>query len=168
MARQFSRGPRSVKEWLSIPAINAGLVAAGTTGGAAVGFNAPATILRMIGEYTIGPTTNTVANDAMTLTVAIGVVSTDAATLGATALPDPFSEPEYPWLYYQSHQLIFPTTSADPRSAQSSLRHGFDIRSMRKVKPRESLVLFAEYTDLGGTPPIQWMVGVTRVLTIVH
>ncbi len=124
----------------------------------------PYTVLRMFGEYAIAPTTAPVATDSCLITLGVGVVSTDAATLGGTAMPDPEDEPDYPWLYWMSHALHFPTTSVDPSVASGSVRKSFDVGSMRKVAPRQSLVVVAQYSDIIGTPPITVTMGSFRFL----
>jgi len=153
MARQTQR---LTKQWRSITdSAPIALVGAGTTLAGQLDFSEPRTILRMLGEYTLGSSSTYTAGDGALIAIGIAVVSTDAATLGATALPDPGSEPEYPWMYWASHSLFSATSTGDPNAIQAGVRQGFDIRSMRKVKPRESLVFVIEYSDIAGTPPIQ-------------
>ena len=162
-----NRGSRMNKSWLHIPAIDADMTAAGHQGGASLAFVEPATVLRMIGDYLITPTNGgVVALDAANIGVGIGIVSTDAATLGATALPDPASEADYPWLYWKVSSLYFrgvldPTI---PSGSADVVRVSFDIRSMRKIKPRESLSFGIEYVNVSGAPPLTFQSGGVRVL----
>jgi len=121
-----------------------------------------ATILRMLGEYVITPTSAPTTNDEARVTVAIGVISADA--VAANAAPDPGLEPDYPWLFWASHALRFASTATDPNSAGASVRAGFDIRSMRKMKPRETLIAVAEYEDFVGAPPLTLSWAAVRVL----
>ena len=172
MARQLNT-PRQAKQWDALPGIEFAMTADGTFSGPVFAFSAPFTVLRMLGEYTIAPTAVVVAGERCEVAVAIGVVSTDAATLGATALPDPISEPDFPWLYWAMHPLhwgaaVSGTAGEGPQGVAGSVRKSFDIRSMRKMKPRESLVLVAQYGDLGGTPPVTTIVMPTRVLLGLH
>ena len=157
---------RKEKRWTSLPGINLALVASGTTIGGSINFGENLTVMRMIGEYILGPTGAITAGDACSIKLGIGVVSTDAATLGATAVPDPGGEPSYPWLFWATHAFFYPTTGAplQPAGDQESTRRAFDIRSMRKMKPRESLLWIVEYVDDAGTPPMQLKLGQTRVL----
>jgi len=130
-----------------------------------LGFTEAETVIRMIGEYIIGLTAAAAAQDHCVLGVGIGIFSSDAVTLGGTAVPDPFGEPSYPWLYWASHPMHFPETAVNQAGAPpGSLRRTFDIRSMRKVKPRESLAMIVEYRDGSGAPPITFSPGKTRVL----
>ncbi len=167
MARQFTRGRPSVKQWQSMSGLSAQIGAAATVGGGILGFAQAATIIRMIGGYGVAVRATPVAGDISSVTVAIGVVSSDAAAVGASALPDPLGEPEYPWLYHRDHSLFFADGSIDPHSALGSFRTEFDIRSMRKIKPRESLVAVIQVAS-SGDPPLQFEMDLTRVLTIVH
>ncbi len=158
-------GARMEKNWSQIDANANAFTGAETFLSAGLGGSGAFTVLRMIGGYTIAPSTATVAADACRITVGIGVVSTDAFTLGASAMPDPGAEPEYPWLYHKDHRLFFGGTSVDPASMASTARVDFDIRSMRKLKARETLAMIVEYTNIGGDPPIRVDLSQTRVLS---
>ena len=160
------RGRRMAKEWDTIPSINLTLTTDNTLLGGALPIVEAKTVLRMIGEYVISPTGTITGGDACFVAVAIGVVSSDAFAVGPSAVPDPAAEGEYPWLYYRSHPFWFPSAGAplEPGSVGNVVRVPFDIRSMRKLKPRESLVFVAQYVDVSGTPPMNFMIGTTRVL----
>ena len=173
MANRGATAPRMRKEWQSINGTFQSMTAAGTVIGANLPFTNPTTVLRMLGSYILGSTGVATAGDECAITVGIGVVSTDAATLGATAMPDPGGEPDYPWLYWASHVLFFPSTAAatveqGDKSIVGQARVAFDIKSMRKISPRQSLIWVAEYVDSSGTPPIRWSSGITRVLVGLH
>ena len=170
MANGRSRGPRMRKHWAGgvgngfdfAGASTQVLQQLGGTGGVDDAF----TVLRMLGEYTIFPTAALVAGDEGTLCVAIGVVSSDAATVGGTAVPDPITEPAYPWLYWASHPIGSNGTLEESALANMSVRRSFDVKSMRKLKPSESLVTIAEYENVGtgGNPPLTLILGGLRVL----
>ncbi len=102
-----SRGPRQRKSWHHLTGGFILLTANSTNLGSFFAPNEPATFLRLLGEYVIGPTSAPVVGDKAIVTVGIGVVSVDAATLGASAMPDPEDEPDYPWLYWASHGIHF-------------------------------------------------------------
>ncbi len=161
-------GARLAKQWESFNAIQRALTADATLQGTSLASTTAQTILRMLGSYIICPTSAPVAGDAALVVVGIGVVSTDAFAAGAGSMPDPGAEPDYPWLYWKSHGFFFPTNTADPSAASGSIRVDFDIRSMRKMKPRESLAWVIEYIDLAGTPPLQLDIAHTRVLIGLH
>ncbi len=158
--------PKRRKQWSAIPGIAFGMTADSTNGAGSLGFAEACTVLRMLGEYTIFPTSPPVAGDEVVVTIGIGVISSDAAALGATAFPDPSEEPEYPWLYWASHGFGYNGTLEESALLSSSLRQKFDVRSMRKIKPRESLQMVVQYADVGsaGDPPLTIVTGVTRVL----
>jgi len=161
----FGGRQRMAKEWSKISASVNNLTGGGTTAGGSLGFAIPGTVLRMIGDYYLAPGNATiVAGDAATVTIGIGLVSSDVVALGATAFPDPADEPEFPWLYYRSHGLFFGQGTDDPGNAGESVRIAFDIRTMRKFKPRESLVWAVQYEDDGGAPAIRLGIGHVRVL----
>ncbi len=134
----------------------------GGTGGLGDAF----TVLRNLGEYTIFPTGPAVQGDEGAVCFAIGVVSSDAATAGSASMPDPCAEPEYPWLYWASHPFGYNAAVEESALASSSVRRSFDIKSMRKIKPSESLVTIVEYENVGsgGDPPLTIVVGGWRVL----
>ena len=167
MARPRSNFPRKLKRWDSIDRFALDITGDATSLGAAKTFTEPSTVMRMLGEYTIGPTSAPAALDAVSIGIGIALVSGDAAALGATAMPDPLDEPAYPWLFWADHWLEFGTTSADPSAAEASLRRPFDIRSMRKMKPRESLVVVVQYLNSVGNPPINVAMSATRLLLAV-
>ena len=165
MARSFS-GRRMTKEWNgTLRSTQAFTSDAQTLILGAVSFLIPATVLRMIGEYTIGNgTAGVTAGDQCAMTIAIAKVATDAFTLGATAMPDPSVEPQYPWLFWRSHALWWNVSeTASGGGAATTVRQGFDVKTMRKIKPSETLVVVAQYEDLAGLPPVQVAMGPVRV-----
>ena len=154
------------KAWLSIPTTNIAMIVDATALGGSIGFAGPGTILRMVGEYIICNTGMTVTGDAVEIIVGIGIISSDAFAAGVGLVPDPGAEPEYPWMYWQEHAFFFPVGGAPhtPNSDMSEVRKVIDIRSMRKVKPRESLAFIVQYADIAGTPPMQIIQVGIRVL----
>ena len=163
MADRF-RGPRKDKVWAFIGGSTHSLTTGVTQVGGSVSSSENVTMLRMLGEYVVAPVATPTALDQCEITVAIGKFSTDAFTLGASAMPDPFDEPEYPWLYWASHKFFMGTTDTDPSSAAASVRRSFDIRSMRKLKVRETFGVVIQYTDIAGAPPMTLALAQTRCL----
>ena len=168
MANGRGRGRRMDKEWNSIPAFDQALTAAAIFGPANVSPNTSATVIRMLGEYTIGNTAATTAGDAAIVAVGIGVVSAEAFAVAAGAgMPNPGGEPEYPWLYWASHTLSYPKALSGTISGDSELpviRRAFDIKSMRKMKPGQVLAFILQYIDITGAPPLTFRASHTRVL----
>ena len=167
MARSRTNFPRRRKQWLQLPGISANLTVAGTTGGSLQAFAGGGnTVLRCMGQHMLmgEPGATHVIGDTMTFTWAIGVVSSDAAAAGAGSLPDPADEPEYPWLYWHTDQLVFTQTGTSTGEGSAVVRTDFDIKSMRKISPRESLIFFGQYVDISGTPSVRIEAGPVRVL----
>ena len=168
MARNRGGGSRLVKEWNGLNAIVLDLTADGTVLGSSLNFASAATVMRMLGEYVITPTSGgpIAADDAAVVSVGVGVVSTDAFNAGATAMPDPGSEPEFPWLYWMRHAVYMGAGTVADNAEQigGAVRESFDVRGMRKMKPSESLALIVEYSDLQGTPALTLTFGGARVL----
>jgi len=165
MARGRTGFPRKEKLWQGLSIGTQALTGDGTSAGSgSLVFLTTGTIMRMIGEYIIGPSAAVAAGDGVVISVGIGVFSADAVAVGASALPDPNDEPEYPWLYRLSHALFFPAVVTEPASEQGYVRHGFDVKSMRKVKPQEALVAVVQYANFSGNPPIEFVMAPTRVL----
>jgi len=165
------RSAKQAKTWDVLPSIEFNFTGSATVGLVALNFTLPQTVLRMLGEYVISPTDGATftAGDAISMVVGIGVVSTDAFGVGGASLPDPAGEPEFPWLFWKSHRLfIHSNTDSAVQSRAASLRYGFDIRSMRRVKPRESLAFIWQYVDSTGAPLYTASVGHTRVLLGLH
>ncbi len=160
----FNRNTRMTKEWNGIPGGTAIFTTNATAILGSLASLVANTVLRAIGEYVIAPTVAPAAADHCIVTVALGVVSTDAAALGATAMPDPFDEPEYPWLYWANHDLFFGDASMESGSAAASVRREFDVHSMRKLKPGQSCALVAQYVDVAGAPPVTLSMGQVRTL----
>ena len=173
MANSRRGGPRQAKIWQFITGSSLALTATGTFGGGKIDVTDSRTVLRMIGNILIHRTGTVTAADKVRISLGIGVVSTDAATLGASALPDPGGEPEYPWLYWAEYDFGFPAGLATSGAGSTDsvagvVRDHYDIRSMRRMKPRESLVFVVEYTDEAGTPAMDIELSKTRVLFGLH
>ena len=166
MARQVNT-PRRRKQWTSLLGggpLNFTAVGSGGISNLAFG-DGGNTILRMMGEYIITSVPMPVAADGCVITAAIGIFSTDAVTAGvSTAFPDFTAELEYPWLYWASHAFAFETADVDSNAAAGQIRHTFDVRSQRKVSPRQSLAWVFEYGNFAGNPAMNVWAGATRVL----
>ncbi len=96
------------KHWHSIGPVNLALTSTSTAIGGSLALDGPWTVLRMLGEFLLNfdPEGTIAINDKATITLAVGVVSTDAAAAGAGSVPDPNVEPDYPWLYWSEHFLV--------------------------------------------------------------
>ncbi len=168
MARQRSNTPRRVKEWAGLPQASNAFTSSTTAIIGDLAFTEPSTVLRMIFEYGLFSTAAPVALDAAHVSFGMAVVSTDAAAVGGTALPDPRTEPEFPWLFWAEHIYRAQSTALEDAEGMTVVRRSVDIHSMRKIKPRESLVFVAQYVDGGGTPPVTAFHESVRILLAVH
>ena len=161
-------GARQGKSWEQLPSVSQSYTVATTIALGGLAFEVLSTVLRMIGEYLFCPDAAPVAQDACLIAVGIGVVSTDAAILGATALPDPVDEPDYPWLYWGVHPYFAPDTGTGSTLGAKAARIAFDVKSMRKVTTRQTLQMVGQYVDISGVPPVQFIAATTRVLVGLH
>ena len=164
MANQF-RPKRMAKRWDALAGICDDFTAGETfLGSGSLNFDEAWTVMRMMGEYVLSPTSAPAVGDRAVVTIAIGVFSTDAIALGFSAMPDPNGEPSFSWLYYQTHALSFSSVDPESASAAASVRYNFDVKTMRKIKPREGLTVVGQYVDVNGAPPITYCMGSIRVL----
>lgn len=170
MAFKRAMIPRKEKQWDGLAGSTIDMTANGTFGGGSLAFTSNQTILRMLGSWQVMATATIIAGDECEVAIGIAKVSTDAATLGVTALPDPFDEPEFPWLYWATRCLYYAEGGAPVlnRTNSGTKEVVFDIRTMRKFKPRESLVAVFQYVDIVGAPPVTLQMGKTRLLTTIH
>ena len=164
MPRHF-RSQRMVKQWTSTGSGNVAFTASGTGLLSSLLFAEPGTVLRLRDNILITPTANPVAGDDCVIAVGIGIVSSDAVGVGASAMPDPANEPDYPWLWWGSWRFFAETaTLGDMAEAALTVRVDVDSKAMRKIKPGQALATVAEYIDQVGTPPYQVASGIGRVL----
>ena len=159
-----NRGSRMTKQWVGMTGSSISFTADATGILGSTAFLSAATILRCMGEYAIGPSAAPADNDVAVVGCGLAVVSTDAVTAGAASMPEPLSDIGYPWLFWAVHPLRFDTTTVDVSAAVASVRHSFDVKSMRRVKASESLVWIAEYFDFNGAPPLAITGAAVRVL----
>ena len=152
------------KAWLSIPAHTAEISSAGTNGGSQLAFASPSTILRIRGNCWAAMDATKQIGDLMTITWALGIVSTDAATLGSTALPDPSTEPEYPWLWWRQMHLWAQLASGNEAWGTSAQLLEIDSKAMRRVAPGQSLVWFTQTGSVTGAPVTRIVGDELRVL----
>ena len=106
----------------------------------------------------------TAVGDEMKLACGLAIISTDAFDLGATAVPDPAGDAEFPWLYWTEFALTSTTTDDRNAIGASNMRVEVDSRAMRKVKPGESMAWIFQYVDIAGAPVVDVQVNQMRVL----
>ncbi len=164
--RTFARGQRMAKHWHFIPSVSQSLTANGTALGGGLALDGPWTVIRMLGDLMIAATPGGtfVSADEARVAVAIGVISSDAFAAGAASVPDPSAEPDYPWLYFRELGFLFAGASPAGDELTAHVRINLDIRSMRKLKPRETLAFVMQYVDVNGAPPMTIQQSIIRVL----
>ena len=169
MARRDSRG-RVIdsKLWAKVPGFSANLSADGIQGGSRMDFTAPLTILRICGSHFCELDATMQVGDQMVVTYAIGIVSTDAAVLGATAIPDPFDEYEYSWLYLREVHLHAQKAAAVDAWGPAAQWFDLDTKAMRKVKPGQSLIWYTQLSGATGAPVTFVQGSALRVLLGLH
>ena len=69
----------------------------------------------------------------MIVTIALGLVSTDAFLLGSTALPEPLDDADYPWMFWRSVVLESFLAAGAEGEGSSVYRIDVDSKAMRKV-----------------------------------
>ncbi len=169
MARRFrsQEYQRMTKQWISAQVGGTNSHTANSTNLlAALSFFDPETVLRIRGTWQVAFRAATTALDEAIITLAIGVVSTDAAAAGAGSVPDPVSDSEYPWIFYDIVHMFSPFAIDGTGSDDSGaliVRRDIDSKAMRKIKPGQDLIMVSQYVDSNGTPAVQ-VSGNTRVL----
>ena len=156
-------GVRQRKHWHGTSDNVLNLTAAGTAILASLTVTDPSTILRTLGSV-MSIFDGAVDGDSAAITYGLGIVSTDAFTVGATAMPDPASEPQFDWLYWYKSFLSFRTNGAISGRIDSYFeRVNVSSKAMRRVSHSETLVLLVQYEDIVGTPPVD-VLGSLRIL----
>ncbi len=168
MARRVTTRARTIdfKAWLAIPSFSLSLTGDNTFVVAGLSFSGPGTILRTRGRILLALNpSGKAADDNVKIAFGLGLVSTDAFTLGATAMPDPAGEPEYPWLWWGEVSLrsMIATTNESgfgPENREIIV----DTKAMRKIKPGMTLTMITQYVNLSGNPIVNMEAGQFRTL----
>jgi len=153
----FTRGPKMRKHWHGFGTITERDVTANSTFILAQqGFIDTFTVLRFVGELLVVPTGGGTfaAADAARVTVGLGIVTTDAATVGSSAMPDPADEPDFDWLWWYSTLVAWEDPTTPGQELGGTSRVPIASKAMRKMKPNMSVVILGQYVDVGGTPPV--------------
>ncbi len=72
----------------------------------------------------------------------IGIVSDQAFAAGAASVPGPWSDPDFPWLVWESFEGLYIFHDATGQSNFQGFQ--FDSKAMRKVKQNETVVVVCE------------------------
>ena len=107
------------------------------------------TIVRIRGELMIQLATVSAADEGFVWTYGIGIVSADAFAVGASAVPNPQDDMDWPWMYHGFTQTVAPTgTLADIGSA-SVVRIPVDVKAMRILDLNQTLFMAIDALELG-------------------
>ncbi len=165
MARRGSGRVIDFKSWLTRLRSETSISVVGTSMAAGVlSFTGPGTILRCRGFVQAHFDSTAQISDTMTLTFGLGLVSTDAAVVGSSAMPDPGGNSDYPWLWWGSMRLRSELAAGPSAWGISAQRLEIDTKAMRRIKPEQTLVLVVEAASASGAPETVIEFGQTRVL----
>ena len=146
-------GTRQRKHWHGTANASVAFTSASTAIIASLGITDPVTILRTLGSslVSIGPAL--VADDRAVVTLGLGLVSTDAFVVGASAMPDPANEPEFDWLWWYAAHVHLPDVD-QAGGVASAMRIAVNSKAMRRASHQETLVLIGQYENILGTPTV--------------
>jgi len=150
-----SVGPRRLTQWSEgVQGVNDHTASdTKTLFASAIAFGEPLTIIRMRGELSGFMTVAGTAGDGFReMAVGIGIVSTDAVSVGVTAIPGPLGpDMGWSWIYHRLFSMQNSSTGADGATGSGSFRFEIDSKAMRKVGPNETLVAVSQVTTETGT-----------------
>jgi len=106
-----------------------------------------------------------VAEDRALVGMGLTLVSNQAVAVGATAIPSPIANDEWPWLWYYTSSLKTPTTLTEDEQGFRWERIEVDSKSMRKAPPDHVMVFVVDVVSVAGTPDIE-LSGFIRVLLL--
>ena len=167
MANRIIRRPGKTidyKQWVSIPLIELISASSQTVQGASIAFAIPATILRCRGQLSVAMDETKQVGDLISIGLGLGIVSSDAFAAGAGSMPDPSGEPEYPWLWWAEFRLESFVAAGEEAWGTTARQVEFDTKSMRKVKPGQSLTWVVQFGGVAGAPVTNLQLMQTRVL----
>ena len=166
MARRRSTGGRTIdyKAWGKIIHTDVSLSTDTTIISGFTSFSDSLTILRTRGYVQALLDATKQVGDGIVLTFGLGIVSTDAATLGATAVPDPGSDFDYPWLWWGEMTLSAEATLGADTWGPHAQRLEVDSKAMRRVTPKQSILWVCQSSAATGAPVTLVTFGSTRIL----
>ena len=142
MARQFNRTRPMQKSWLGA---NFGATSINATAQAVLGafqftVSSSSTLLRIRGNLLVKATPDAVADNTV-VGLGMGIITTDAATIGGTSVPGPLGDPDWDWVWHQYVPLDAGQAALAGDDIGTFVRVPIDSKAMRKMKTNESLVL---------------------------
>ena len=154
------------KAWLEHTGLGTEFASATTQIGlGGLSFTAPGTILRChYSDLLVMFDATQQVDDSMTITMGLGIVSTDAFTVGDSAMPDPVGDIGYPWLMWDTFALESQLAAGQQAIGATVVRRSYDVKSMRRVKPDQTLVWVIQSGDATGAPVTIYNMRPGRVL----
>ncbi len=128
------------------------------------------TVVRIIGYLDCGRVSTNEVESIQAIDVGIGVASSEAFTIGVTALPSPAVATEYPsrgWLY-RSRRVegqALPTGGSPTAMWRQRALFQFDARAMRKIDKGILYLMATNSTIEGGATSVQ-VIGTLRALCL--
>ena len=125
------------------------------------------TLVRIRGEMVLWVAVATAVGDGFTKGAAgIGIVTNDAFAIGATAMPGPFTDPEWNgWIWYQSLAAIVSLETTEvARGPMGAVRIPIDTKAMRKLNANDTVFGAVELSTEVGTTTINFTMN-TRMLS---
>lgn len=170
MARQrtFRRGPRRPTDWsasIALTSYTALAAASAVISEVFVPIVGGETLIRTRGLFSFA-TDQEAANETQVGAFGIGIVSEQAATVGATAVPHPFTDAAWGgWLYHTYFASRFRFVSGVGVSfADGVTTQVIDSKAMRKIGENERLIVVVE--NIAAQGMVFW--NSERFLTKVH
>ena len=108
------------------------------------------TVVRLRGVLRLNLTAADTGGSGFNYAVGIGIVSADAFTVGATAVPKPFTDADWPgWMWHHFGQLSTAVGALTTTNAHPALVTEIDSKAMRKLRLNEVLFGIIEAAELG-------------------
>ena len=168
--RPYRSGGRKIdfKQWNAAPGLISSIGSDATILGGGLAFTFPATLLRFRGYVSAMLDETQQVGDLIVVTFGLAIITSDAFTAGSGSVPDPATEPEFPWIWWKEMRLdsfATLTTAIGPAGyGPASQRYEVDSKAMRKIKPGETLCMIIQTTNAAGAPATLLDIGQLRVL----
>ncbi len=153
------------KSWTPIASFSAQTNSETTTAGNGFSVGSTSTILRTRGFVQASMNDSGKAvDDNVLVTFGLGIVSSDAFAVGASALPDPAIDANYPWIWWGEMFLESQSTTNAEGWGISAQRVDVDSKAMRRIQQSQTLAWVIQTSSSAGAPVIDLAIGTTRVL----
>ena len=103
------------------------------------------------------------AGDVVYLGFGLAIITTDSFN-DVSSWPDPLGDDDLSWLYWKGFHLRASEAAAEEALGASVVRFDVDTKAMRKIRPNETLLYVVQYSNVAGSPVVDFDVGSIRVL----